>query len=180
MKVGKMHSAFSTSLTPVKLHQYAVQRTARRVLQGQQQQQLLLQQPRQPLTIAPCCGTETATVVSVTDIHTSSTSAAAAVAKTIDTVTVHFRQEGTSTEAKPGEDFLEVASRCRADIPTGCLHGSCGMCEVELFKYCPDGSEAGSPVVMRACVAKVPRGWARVEVGMMSADMVWGQDGWDT
>ncbi|GLI60749.1 hypothetical protein VaNZ11_002979 [Volvox africanus] len=176
-----MHSALSTSPTPAKLQHYAVQRTARRVLQGQQQQQPLLQQQRQPLTIAtPCCGTETAIVASVTDSHTSSTSAAAAVAKATDTVTVHFRQEGTSTEAKPGEDFLEVASRCRADIPTGCLHGSCGVCEVELFKYGPDGREAGSPVVMRACVAKVPRGWAWVEVGMMSADTVWGQDGWDT
>ncbi|KAG2435467.1 hypothetical protein HYH02_011967 [Chlamydomonas schloesseri] len=114
--------------------------------------------------------------------------AAAAVAstpKSADVVTVYFRQEGTSTTARPGEDFMDVASRCKADIPTGCLHGSCGVCEVELFKYAVDEAtgearEAGSPVVMRACVAKVPRGWGRVEVGMMAVDQVWGQDGWDT
>jgi hypothetical protein len=75
---------------------------------------------------------------------------------------------------------MAVAARCKADIPTGCLHGSCGVCEVELFKYDADGKEAGSPVVMRACVAKVPRGWSRIEVGFLSADAVWGQDGWDT
>ncbi|PNW87890.1 hypothetical protein CHLRE_01g006100v5 [Chlamydomonas reinhardtii] len=114
--------------------------------------------------------------------------AAAAVTSTpkpADVVTVYFRQEGTSTTARPGEDFMDVASRCKADIPTGCLHGSCGVCEVELFKYQVDAEsgearEAGNPVVMRACVAKVPRGWGRVEVGMMAIDQVWGQDGWDT
>ncbi|PNH02272.1 hypothetical protein TSOC_011750 [Tetrabaena socialis] len=97
-----------------------------------------------------------------------------------EVVTVHFRQEGRSTQARPGEELMEAASRCAADIPTGCLHGSCGVCEVELFRYGPDGQLAGGPVVMRACVARVPRGWARVEVAMMPLDAVWGQDGWDT
>ncbi|KXZ46476.1 hypothetical protein GPECTOR_43g912 [Gonium pectorale] len=117
--------------------------------------------------------------------------AAASSPPKTDEVIVYFRQEGTSTVARPGEDFLEVASRCRADIPTGCLHGSCGVCEVELFKYSREEGqegegreggwrETGSPAVLRACVAKVPRGWGRVEVGMMSIDQVWGQDGWDT
>ncbi len=76
----------------------------------------------------------------------------------------------------------QAASRCKADIPTGCLHGSCGVCEVELHRYkdAQGGPVDGGPVVVRACIAKVPRGWGRVEVGMMADDQVWGQDGWDT
>ncbi|KAG2490075.1 hypothetical protein HYH03_011540 [Edaphochlamys debaryana] len=75
---------------------------------------------------------------------------------------------------------MEAASRAGADIPTGCLHGSCGVCEVELFRLGPGGAADGGPVVVRACVAKVPGLWERVEVGMMDVDSVWGQDGWDT
>lgn len=45
---------------------------------------------------------------------------------------VLFREEGVSAAAAPGEDLLDVAARCGVVIPTGCLHGSCGVCEVRL------------------------------------------------
>ncbi|GLC42451.1 hypothetical protein PLESTF_000813800 [Pleodorina starrii] len=173
-----MHSLLGPSQFTVGAQRCANQKTTRRSSPWQQQQQHQGQRPQLLRGPAAPCSTEAPSAASVAPANTST--AASAAAKPADVVTVFFRQEGTSTEARPGEDFMEAASRCGADIPTGCLHGSCGVCEVELFKYGPDGREAGSPVVMRACVAKVPRGWGRVEVGMMSADSVWGQDGWDT
>ncbi|EFJ45156.1 hypothetical protein VOLCADRAFT_94570 [Volvox carteri f. nagariensis] len=171
----EMNSLAASCYRSSAFHRCTNRRTLRRASLWQQRQQ---QQHQQPFAVVTPCSPEAAVSASVLNSPTSTP--VASPAKSTDVVTVYFRQEGTSTQARPGEDFLEVASRCRADIPTGCLHGSCGVCEVELFKCGSDGREAGSPVVMRACVAKVPRGWGRVEVGMMSADTVWGQDGWDT
>lgn len=39
--------------------------------------------------------------------------------------------------------------------------------------------EAGAPVVVRACVDVVPRGWQRIEIDFLE-DAIWGLDGWDT
>ena len=160
----------------------------------------------------------------------------------------------------------QAAERSGADISTGCLHGSCGVCEVELHKFGPDGTQgagasnprpgtsaahrmhrhaaaairqrlrfdsgcvsllapeinapaasvhvprhtpracwaasvsprrrrppslppspgavdrrsAGGSVVVRACIAKVPKGYPRLELDLLPDDMVWGQDGFDT
>ena len=43
-----------------------------------------------------------------------------------------------------GEAWLDVASKAGVDIPTGCLAGSCGACEIEV-----DGK------IIRACISKI-------------------------
>jgi hypothetical protein len=38
----------------------------------------------------------------------------------------------------------------------------------------------GAPAVVRACVARLPPGYARVEINAMPDDQIWGLDGFDT
>jgi xanthine dehydrogenase iron-sulfur cluster and FAD-binding subunit A len=64
-------------------------------------------------------------------------------------------------------------------IPTGCLSGSCGICEVEVAKLVDSSASDPSPAVIRACIAKVPPGYAELRVKNME-DAIWGQDGFDT
>lgn len=100
----------------------------------------------------------------------------------IETVAVYFRNDDILQEASPGESLASVASRSGVDIPYGCHTGKCGVCEVELRKFGPAGGaadEAGAPVVVRACVDVVPRGWQRIEIDFLE-DAIWGLDGWDT
>ena len=44
-----------------------------------------------------------------------------------------------------GEDWLKVAHDASVEIPTGCLGGSCGACEIEV-----------NGEIHRACISKVP------------------------
>ncbi len=44
-----------------------------------------------------------------------------------------------------GEDWLKAAYNANIEIPTGCLGGSCGACEIEV-----------NGEVVRACISKVP------------------------
>ena len=53
---------------------------------------------------------------------------------------------GTISLTKPGLDWLQVAREAGITIPTGCLQGSCGACEIEV-----------NGEVVRACIAIVPR-----------------------
>lgn len=99
------------------------------------------------------------------DLTCSSTSAAAEV-------TVHFKMHDVRVQAAPGESLLEVSSRANFGIPTGCLTGSCGTCEVELKKR---GS--GSQVV-RACMTSIPNDCKFIEIDEL-VDAVWGCDGFD-
>ena len=59
-------------------------------------------------------------------------------------VTIHW-PEGQISTALPGQDWLEVAAAAGLAIPTGCLGGSCGACEIEV-----------NGRLVRACVATVP------------------------
>jgi ferredoxin len=45
-------------------------------------------------------------------------------------MTVHFREEGVTTTAAPGDNLIEVAAAAGVTIPTGCWQGNCGVCEV--------------------------------------------------
>jgi len=92
-------------------------------------------------------------------------------------VTVYFKAQDVLHSARPGDNLLEVAHQCAVSIPTGCLCGSCGTCEVEVTKY-GDGDSDPSPVVVRACVAGVPPGYKMIEVDDVS-DPIWGVDGMD-
>ena len=50
-----------------------------------------------------------------------------------------------SSNCAPGDEWLKVAYDANIEIPTGCLGGSCGACEIEV-----DGE------VIRACIEIVP------------------------
>jgi ferredoxin len=52
---------------------------------------------------------------------------------------------GTSTKVAPGTDWLQAAQEAQVVIPTGCLGGSCGACEITV-----NGD------TQRACLAVVP------------------------
>ena len=45
----------------------------------------------------------------------------------------------------PGESWLNAAYNANIDIPTGCMGGSCGACEIEV-----------NGEVIRACIASIP------------------------
>ena len=36
------------------------------------------------------------------------------------------------TTAKEGEDWFLIAKKANVEIPTGCLTGSCGACEIDV------------------------------------------------
>ena len=44
----------------------------------------------------------------------------------------------------PGEEWLKAANDANIQIPTGCLTGSCGACEIEV-----------NGEVVRACISRV-------------------------
>jgi ferredoxin len=52
---------------------------------------------------------------------------------------------GSTSQVEAGRDWLEAAREAGVLIPTGCLGGSCGACEIEV-----------NGRVLRACVSQVP------------------------
>ena len=48
------------------------------------------------------------------------------------------------TYASDGDDWLSTACKAGLDIPTGCLTGSCGACEIDV-----DGE------TVRACISEI-------------------------
>ena len=50
-----------------------------------------------------------------------------------------------SSFCNPGIEWLKAAYDANIEIPTGCLGGSCGACEIEV-----------NGEVVRACIATVP------------------------
>ncbi|KIY93881.1 ferredoxin [Monoraphidium neglectum] len=103
---------------------------------------------------------------------------------------VYFTAEDVVTEAMPGDVIMEVAGRCGITIPGGCYSGNCGICEVEVRKFA-DGQDGGSSgsgsssgggggAVVRSCIARLPPGYARVEIDALQDDQIWGLDGFDT
>ncbi|KAK9814771.1 hypothetical protein WJX72_011233 [[Myrmecia] bisecta] len=93
-------------------------------------------------------------------------------------VPVYFRSQDVYTEAAPGTNIVQVAHECGVTIATGCSSGSCGICEVEVYKY-DEHNANPSPALVRACIAAIPRGYTRLEIDEVS-DPIWGGDGWDT
>ena len=49
-----------------------------------------------------------------------------------------------SSKCSPGVEWLKAAYDANIEIPTGCLVGSCGACEIEV-----------NGKVIRACIARV-------------------------
>jgi len=50
--------------------------------------------------------------------------------------------------------------------------------QMEVRKFA-GGPGDGEPIVVRTCIAAVPRGYARLEISQLD-DPMWGGDGWDT
>ena len=76
-------------------------------------------------------------------------------------ITIHW-PHGQSTPAAPGTDWLDAARQAGWSIPTGCMGGSCGACEIEV-----------NGTTVRACIATVPAsesGELRVE---QASDPYW-------
>lgn len=69
---------------------------------------------------------------------------------------------GKITSCTAGRDWLEAARDAGFSIPTGCLGGSCGACEIDV-----------NGTTIRACIATVPpskSGELRVE---LATDPYW-------
>jgi ferredoxin len=80
-------------------------------------------------------------------------------------VEVSFQPAGVVVKARPGEAWLAVAARAGIEIPTGCLAGSCGACEVEL--EAEDLQE-----VCRTCIGTVPDSFSEITVYLLQ-DPTW-------
>ena len=61
-------------------------------------------------------------------------------------ITVHW-PGGSCSQVPPGGDWLEAAREAGVSIPTGCLGGSCGACEIEV-----------NGELQRACISSIPGG----------------------
>ncbi|MFM7314452.1 MAG: 2Fe-2S iron-sulfur cluster-binding protein [Cyanobium sp.] len=76
-------------------------------------------------------------------------------------ITIHW-PDGRASSARIGSAWLTTALAAGQSIPTGCLGGSCGACEIEV-----------NGQMVRACVATVPAsrtGVLRVE---LASDPYW-------
>ena len=76
-------------------------------------------------------------------------------------ITVHW-PHGRSTTVRPGRDWLVAAHEAGFAIPTGCLGGSCGACEIEV-----------NGQVVRACIATVPASTSGELTVELASDPYW-------
>ena len=70
--------------------------------------------------------------------------------------------DGRETKAEVGQDWLVAASEAGVSIPTGCMGGSCGACEIEV-----------NGKVVRACIGSVPAAKSGQLSVEFSADPFW-------
>tara|TARA_Y100001968_G_C19433826_1_gene758514 strand:+ start:1011 stop:1265 length:255 start_codon:yes stop_codon:yes gene_type:complete len=70
---------------------------------------------------------------------------------------------GNITFAEVGNDWLEIASKSGINIPTGCLTGSCGACEIEV-----------NGEIVRACISRIPDINSNLKVDFLE-DPFWGE-----
>ncbi len=64
------------------------------------------------------------------------------------------------TYASEGEDWFSIAEKVGLEIPTGCLTGSCGACEIdvngETIRACVSSVKNKKEVVLRVCFTTDP------------------------
>ena len=70
--------------------------------------------------------------------------------------------DGNTTHETIGQDWLMAASRAGINIPTGCLGGSCGACEIEV-----------NGKMVRACISTVPPSKSGGLVVAFATDPYW-------
>ena len=66
----------------------------------------------------------------------------------MSTVVIHW-PHGRSTTAASGSDWLQAAQAAGFSIPTGCLGGSCGACEIDVNGRSLGLATAGAKDAMR-------------------------------
>lgn len=76
-------------------------------------------------------------------------------------VQIHW-PEGQTTTVTAGTDWLRAAGEAGFMIPTGCLGGSCGACEIEV-----------NGQVVRACIATVPASRSGALTVELASDPYW-------
>ena len=76
-------------------------------------------------------------------------------------VLVHW-PEGVSTRVACGSDWLAAARLAGFSIPTGCLGGSCGACEIDV-----------NGKTLRACISTVPASRSGELTVELSSDPYW-------
>ena len=69
---------------------------------------------------------------------------------------------GRESRVAQGSDWLSVARAAGVTIPTGCLGGSCGACEIEV-----------NGQVVRACIATVPAARSGELTVELASDPYW-------
>ena len=69
---------------------------------------------------------------------------------------------GGKSFAEDGEDWLRVADKANFEIPTGCLGGSCGACEIEV-----------NGKIIRACISVVSKSNGEVQYVEYADDPFW-------
>tara|TARA_Y100000991_G_C21710240_1_gene237583 strand:+ start:137 stop:388 length:252 start_codon:yes stop_codon:yes gene_type:complete len=68
----------------------------------------------------------------------------------------------TETYASEGDDWFYTAEKAGLEIPTGCLTGSCGACEIDV-----DGE------TVRACISDVKINKKNILKVSLTADPFW-------
>ncbi|MCX5967259.1 MAG: 2Fe-2S iron-sulfur cluster-binding protein [Cyanobacteria bacterium] len=76
-------------------------------------------------------------------------------------ITIHW-PSGACSEVAVGSEWLAAAGEAGLLIPTGCLGGSCGACEIEV-----------NGQVVRACIATVPASLSGVLRVELASDPYW-------
>ena len=79
----------------------------------------------------------------------------------MSTVLIHW-PHGRSTSAAVSSDWLQAALAAGFSIPTGCLGGSCGACEIDV-----------NGQTVRACIATVPASRSGELTVELSVDPSW-------
>ena len=68
----------------------------------------------------------------------------------------------TETYASEGDDWFYIAEKAGLEIPTGCLTGSCGACEIDV-----DGE------TVRACISDVKNNKKNILKVTLTTDPFW-------
>ncbi len=69
---------------------------------------------------------------------------------------------GSHSTCLPGHDWLRAAKAAGINIPTGCMGGSCGACEIEV-----------NGKVLRACISTVPESESESLTVEFATDPYW-------
>ena len=76
-------------------------------------------------------------------------------------VQIHW-PDGQNTHCPVGRDWLAAARDAGFSIPTGCLGGSCGACELDV-----------NGTTVRACIATVPASRSGALTVELASDPYW-------